>query len=66
MPSDYSSIQLSTVVEATPHLQEAPQRSLILDSRALILHYRIQYTIKPSPGGTSERKAEKKTHKKKI
>lgn len=61
MPSNYSSIRLYTVVEARLHLQAAPPRLLILDSRALILQYRTHCSINPGPGGTIERKAGKKS-----
>ena len=66
MPPNYSSIQLYTVVEAMPHLQAAPQRLLILDSRALILHFRNECSMKPGVGGTSERKAEKSPQEKNL
>lgn len=66
MPPNYSSIQLYTVVEAMPHLQAAPQRLLILDSRALILHYRNERSMKPGLGGTSVRKAEKNPQEKNL
>ena len=66
MPSNYSSIRFYTLVEAMPHLQAAPKKLLIVDSRDLILHYRTQCSIKPGPGGKSERKAEKKTQEKNL